>query len=121
MFAILFLSLTLLQNAFDNGDRRRALALLDIARPDPKGPSIMEILTGLNHGQPPPCTALVPSACASCRGITRVECEVGGEKERYVFAADLITRTLKPASEATVKRFGAPIHAPDEPPDPDAR
>lgn len=120
MFAILFLSLTLLQNAFDNGDRRRALALLDQARPDPKGPSVMEILTELNHGQPPPCTALVTSACASCRGITRIECEVGGEKERYVFAADLITHTLKPASEATVKRFGEPIRPPAPPAAPDA-
>jgi len=97
-------SLVLLQDLFDAGDRRRALAALDTtAAGAPGAGSLAEALRLRNGGAPAPCTAEVVSAV---RGITRVTCAVAGGPEPLRFLWDDLRRdALRPEDEATRRRL----------------
>jgi hypothetical protein len=100
----LVLSLFMLQDSFDAGDRRRALAALETTPAGAAGDgSLAEALRRLGGGAAPGCAAEVLSAM---RGITRVTCLVGGEAAPYRFLWDDLKRdALRPEDEATGRRL----------------
>jgi len=102
--ACLALSLVALQQAFDAGDRRRALAAL-AATPaaGAAGPALAELLRQRNGGGPASCAAQVLSAT---RGITRVTCAVAGDPVPYRFLWDDLRRDrLRPEDDPTRARL----------------
>jgi len=100
----LLLSLFMLQDAFDAGDRRRALAALETTPAGTPGAgSLAEALRRRGGGASPGCAAEVLSAM---RGITRVTCAVAGDAEPYRFLWDDLRRdALRPEDEATGRRL----------------
>jgi len=100
---LLMAAVSTLQQLFDAGDRRRALAALATTRPDPSGPPLGLTLQGLGAGQNPRCSAEVVSAF---RGITRVTCVVPGDPAPYLFLWDDVRRdALRPEDDATRRRL----------------
>ena len=104
MLLLLMGAVSTLQQMFDAGDRRRALAALGTTRPDPSGPSLEKTLRARGSGQAPACSAEVVSAF---RGITRVVCLVPGDPEPYRFLWDDVRRSaLRAEDDATRRRLG---------------
>lgn len=101
MLVLLMGAASTLQQMFDAGDRRRALAALASTRPDPSGPSLEVTLRGRAGGQAPACSAEVVSAF---RGITRVICVVPGDPEPYRFLWDDVRRDALRAEDDGTRR-----------------
>lgn len=108
MIAILVLALVLLQNAFDNGDRRRALEAVAGWQPVANGPLVRDLLLAKNGGAVPACDQKIES---SFRGMMHVECEVGGDRQPFAFEVDLVRRAVTAADASTRERLEAAARA----------
>ncbi|MBI5070458.1 MAG: hypothetical protein HZB56_19685 [Deltaproteobacteria bacterium] len=101
---LLLMAVSTLQQTFDAGDRRRALAGLQNTFPRQGGPSLEETLRTRGVGHPPRCVAEVVSGF---RGISRVTCTLEGDPVPYRFLWDDVRRdALRPEDDATRQRLG---------------
>lgn len=104
LLALLVMAIGTLQQMFDAGDRRRALAGLQTTLIAPSGPTLEAALLGRGKGSAPRCVAEVVS---SFRGITRVTCAVGEDPVPYRFLWDDVRRdALRAEDDATRRRLG---------------
>jgi hypothetical protein len=93
MIIILAFTLILLQQQFDSGDNNRAIELL-MSRPPGAAWSVAEELDARAGAEHPTCT---PQIVSSFAGTMQVSCTAEG-KEPYVFAVDLVRKTVTPAN-----------------------
>lgn len=96
MVAILILSLTLLQQCFDQSDYRHALQLLAQA-PGP-GWSIGKELVQRAGGGTPDCQSKLLS---SFKGTVEVTCQASAG-DTYRFEVDLVRKAIKPTNPAAL-------------------
>jgi hypothetical protein len=108
MTAVLFLGLVALQQRFNSADGRKAFEAVASWRPQADGPPVLQRLIELNNGAPPACDANVIS---SLKGVVHVACTVAKDPEPFAFAVQIDTGQVRPASDSTARRLGAPASA----------
>ena len=91
MVLILAFSLILVQQQFNQGDDRKALAMVGATKAR-QGGSVGEVLIARSGGRTPDCK---PTIVSSCAGTLEVTCRTP-EPGTYRFAVDLVRNTVKP-------------------------
>ena len=91
MVLILAFSLILVQQQFNQGDERKAVALVGQTKAR-QGGSVGEVLIARSGGRSPDCT---PTIVSSCAGTLEVTCRTS-EPGTYRFAVDLVRNSVKP-------------------------
>jgi len=91
MILILAFSLILVQQQFNQGDERKAVALVGATKAR-QGGSVGEALIARSGGRSPDCR---PTIVSSCAGTLEVTCRTP-EPGTYRFAVDLVRNSVKP-------------------------
>ena len=91
MVLILAFSLILVQQQFNQGDERKAVAMVGATKAG-QGGSVGEVLIARSGGRTPDCRSTIVSSCA---GTLEVICRTP-EPGTYRFAVDLVRNTVKP-------------------------
>ena len=91
MILILAFSLILVQQQFNQGDERKAVALVGATKAR-QGGTVGEVLIARSGGRSPDCR---PTIVSSCTGTLEVTCRTP-EPGTYRFAVDLVRNSVKP-------------------------
>ena len=91
MILILAFSLILVQQQFNQGDERKAVALVGATKAR-QGGTVGEVLIARSGGRSPDCR---PTIVSSCAGTLEVTCRTP-EPGTYRFAVDLVRNSVKP-------------------------
>jgi len=110
MILILAFSLILVQQQFNQGDERKAVALVGATQAR-QGGTVGEVLIARSGGRSPDCR---PTIVSSCTGTLEVTCRTP-EPGTYRFAVDLVRNSVKPldaGARALVDRDAASTSSP---------
>jgi hypothetical protein len=104
MILILAFTLVWIQQQFNQGDERKAVALVGAAK-TAQGGTVGDALVAQSASGSPDCKSTITSSCA---GTLEVTCRTDGEL--YRFAVDLVRNSVHPLDERTRALMGVGVH-----------
>jgi len=104
MILILAFTLVWIQQQFNQGDERKAVALVGAAK-TAQGGTVGDALVARSASRSPDCKSTITSSCA---GTLEVTCRTDGEL--YRFAVDLVRNSVHPLDEPTRALMGVGVH-----------
>ncbi len=104
MILILAFTLVWIQQQFNQGDERKAVALVGAAK-TAQGGTVGDALVARSASRSPDCKSTITSSCA---GTLEVTCRTDGEL--YRFAVDLVRNSVHPLDERTRALMGVGVH-----------
>src|SRR5712692_8286693 len=104
MILILAFTLVWIQQQFNQGDERKAVALVGAAK-TAQGGTVGDALVARSASRSPDCKSTITSSCAGTLEVT-VARTASTDGELYRFAVDLVRNSVHPLDEPTRALMG---------------